>query len=68
MLTLVAFGSTRRVKGKVDDGPNTPVYIAVIGKHGVVLLPEKSGQPGQSIGLATIFQTFVPFVTLVFGH
>lgn len=43
--------------GKSDDGPNTTVYIAIVGKHSVVLLPEKAGQPGQSIGLATLFRT-----------
>jgi hypothetical protein len=50
-------GAVFRFKGKTEDGPNPPVYIAVVGKHSVVVLPEKAGQPGQSIGLATIFQT-----------
>lgn len=42
---------------KTDIGPTTTVYIAFIGRHSIVILPEKAGQSSQSIGLASIFQS-----------
>lgn len=33
------------------------VWIGIIGKHSVVLLPQRAGQASQSIGLSVIFQT-----------
>jgi len=42
---------------KSDAVPLTTVYLAFLGKHSIAILPEKSGQASQSIGLATIFQS-----------
>ena len=42
---------------KSDSGPATPIYLAFVGRHSVVVLPEKAGQSSQSIGLAGIFQS-----------
>jgi hypothetical protein len=42
---------------KSDAVPLTTVYLAFLGKHSIVVLPEKAGQASQSIGLATIFQS-----------
>ncbi len=40
-----------------NAGESTAIYIAFIGSHSVVLMPEKAGQAGQSIGLSGILQS-----------
>ena len=42
---------------RTDTGPATAVYLAFVGKHSIVLIPERAGQSSQSIGLAGILQS-----------
>lgn len=42
---------------KTGSGDTLDVWIGIIGKHSVVLVPSKAGLPGQTIGLSVIFQT-----------
>ena len=44
-------------KGKGDDAPVVAVWVAIIGKHSVVLMPEKAAQAGEAIGLSTVMQS-----------
>jgi mono/diheme cytochrome c family protein len=53
-------GATFRFKqrGKSDDAAKrADVWIGVIGKHTLVLLPEKAGQSSQTIGLSVLFES-----------
>jgi hypothetical protein len=52
-------GAVYRFHGplKADTGPATAIYLGFLGKHSIVLLPEKPGQSSQSIGLAGILQS-----------
>lgn len=44
-------------KSKGEDAPVVAVWVAIIGKHSVVLMPEKAAQAGEAIGLSTIMQS-----------
>jgi hypothetical protein len=44
-------------KSKTDDAPVVAVWVAVIGRHSVVIVPEKAAQAGEAIGLSTIVQS-----------
>ena len=44
-------------KGKGDDAPVVTVWVAIIGKHSVVIVPEKAAQAGEAIGLSTVIQS-----------
>src|SRR5579871_4156569 len=53
-------GASFRFKAtRNGEDTNADVWIGVIGKHSVVLLPEKAGQASQSISLAVVFQSMV---------
>ena len=42
---------------KGDDAPVVAVWVAIIGKHSVVIVPEKAAQAGEAIGLSTVIQS-----------
>jgi len=44
-------------KNKGDDAPVVAVWVAIIGKHSVVIVPEKAAQAGEAIGLSTVIQS-----------
>ncbi len=44
-------------KSKGDDAPVVAVWIAIIGKHSVIVVPEKAAQAGEAIGLSTVIQS-----------
>lgn len=51
-------GASFRFKSKKPgDDSTADVWVGVVGKHAVFLLPEKAGQPSQTIGLSVIFQS-----------
>lgn len=44
-------------KGKGENAPVVAVWVAIIGKHSVVIVPEKAAQAGEAIGLSTVIQS-----------
>ncbi len=44
-------------KSKGEDAPVVAVWVAIIGKHSVVIVPEKASQAGEAIGLSTVIQS-----------
>jgi len=44
-------------KNKGDDAPVVAVWVAIIGRHSVVIVPEKAVQAGEAIGLSTVIQS-----------
>lgn len=40
-----------------DNAPVVSIWVAIIGKHSVVIVPEKAGQAGEAIGLSTVIQS-----------
>ncbi|HLJ53419.1 MAG TPA: c-type cytochrome domain-containing protein [Chthonomonadaceae bacterium] len=52
-------GAAFRFTGPAKGGatPALTVYIAFVGRHSIVILPERAGQAAQTIGLAAIVQS-----------
>lgn len=44
-------------KTRGDDSPVIAVWVAIIGRHSMVIVPEKAAQSGEAIGLSTILQS-----------
>ena len=44
-------------KNRGDDAPVVSVWVAIIGTHSVVIVPEKAAQAGEAIGLSTVIQS-----------
>ena len=44
-------------QNKGDDAPVVSVWVAIIGKHSDVIVPEKAAQAGEAIGLSTVIQS-----------
>ncbi|HLK55377.1 MAG TPA: c-type cytochrome domain-containing protein [Chthonomonadaceae bacterium] len=52
-------GASFRFKASPSgDDATADVWIGLIGKHSIFLLPERAGQSSQTIGLSVIFQSF----------
>jgi hypothetical protein len=46
-------------KNRGDDAPVVSVWVAIIGTHSVVIVPEKAAQAGEAIGLSTVIQSIL---------